>query len=201
MTSFAWWSVRHRWWVIGGWVASVLLLAGLSLAAGDQDQIVVHVTDGTVTDPAVTRQLDAMFTRVARLPHVVSVASPYDSHGQAISRDARTAFADVTFDEQANDLPVGTATTVIAVAQAARTPTLQVALLGQAIESSESSGPSQATAVGLGVAVLVLLVLFGSVAAMLMPIITVLVAVGAGISVNSLITHVRGASVGPSALW
>jgi putative drug exporter of the RND superfamily len=44
--------------------------------------------------------------------------------------------------------------------------------------------------VGLGVAVLVLLVLFGSVVAMLMPIITAGVALGAGISVNALITHV-----------
>jgi RND superfamily putative drug exporter len=221
MRSFAWWSVRHRWWVIGGWVALVLLLTGVSLAtggakydksvtlpsgygsqqaqallqrdfpqaAGDQDQIVVHVTAGTVTDPAVRRQLDALLARVARLPHVAGAASPYDSRGQAISRDARTAFAVVTFDEQANDLPAGAVTTVISTAQAARTPTLQVALLGQAIEQSESSGPSQATAVGLGVAVLVLLVLFGSVTAMLMPIITVLVAIGAGISVNSLVTH------------
>ena len=96
----------------------------------------------------------------------------------------------MTFDEQANDLPAGAVTAVVNTAQAARTPTLRVALLGEAIEQSESSGPSQATAVGLGVAVLVLLVLFGSVAAMLMPIITVLVAIGTGISVNALITHV-----------
>ena len=81
-------------------------------------------------------------------------------------------------------------TTVISTAQAARTPTLRVALLGEAIEQSESSGPSQATAVGLGVAVPVLLVLFGSVTAMLMPLITALLAIGAGISVNALITHV-----------
>jgi RND superfamily putative drug exporter len=222
MRAFAWWSVRHRWQVIGGWVALVLLLAGVSLAAGgakynnnvtlpsgygsqqaqallqrdfpqaagDQDQIVVHVTTGTVSDPAVRARLDAMFSRVARLPHVVGVASPFGSRGQAISHDAKTAFAVVTFDEQANDLPAGAVTTVIDTALAARTPILQVALLGEAIENSESSGPGQATVVGLGVAVLVLLVLFGSVVAMLMPIITAGVAIGAGISVNALITHV-----------
>jgi RND superfamily putative drug exporter len=222
MRSFAWWSVRHRWQVIGGWVALVLVLTGVSLAgggakystsvtlpagygsaqaqallqrdfpqaAGDQDQIVVHATAGTVNGPAVRRQLDAMFARLARLPHVAGVAGPYDSRGQAVSRDGRTAFAVVTFDEQASDLPPGAVTTVIGAAQAARTPTLRVALLGQAVESSESSGPSQATAVGLGVAVLVLLVLFGSAVAMLMPLVTVLVAIGAGISVNSMITHV-----------
>jgi putative drug exporter of the RND superfamily len=162
MRAFAWWPVRHRWQVIGGWVALVLLLAGVMLAtggakynnnvtlppgygsqqaqallqrdfpqaAGDQDQIVVHVTTGTVSDPAVRARLDAMFSRVARLPHVVGVASPYGSRGQAISRDAKTAFAVVTFDAQANDLPAGAVTTVIDTAMAARTPILQVALLG-----------------------------------------------------------------------
>jgi RND superfamily putative drug exporter len=219
---FARWSVRRRWWVIGGWAALVLLLAGLSLAAGgasydnnvtlpasygsqqaqallqrhfpqaagDQDQIVVHVTAGTVTEPAVRGRLAAMLARVARVPHVAGVASPYDSHGQAISRDRRTAFATVTFDQQANDLPDSAVTAVIAAARAARTPTLRVELLGEAIEQTESAGPSQATAVGLGVAVLVLLVLFGSVVAMLMPILTVLVAIVAGISVDALISHV-----------
>jgi RND superfamily putative drug exporter len=174
--------------------AQALLQRDFPQAAGDQDQIVVHVSAGTVAGPAVRARLSAMLARVERLPHVVRVASPYDSHGQAISRDAKTAFAVVTFDAQADDLPAGAVTAVIAAARAAtraaRTPTLQVALLGQAIESSESSGPSQATAVGLGVAVLVLLVLFGSVTAMLMPLLTVLVAIGAGISVNALITHV-----------
>ncbi len=221
MRSFAQWSVRHRRWVIGGWLAAVLVLVGLSQAtgasyndnvtlpsgygsqqaqtllnrhfaraAGDQDQIVVHVSTGTVTDPAIRDYLDAMFNHVARLPHVASVASPYDSQGQAISHDGRTAFATVTFDAPANDLPNSAVQTVIRTAQAARSPTIQVALLGEAIENTESSGPGQATFVGLGVAVLVLLVLFGSVIAMLMPILTVLVAIGAGISVNAFISHV-----------
>jgi len=210
--AFAEWPARHRWWVIGGWLALVLVLAGLSRAAGgaafnnnvslppgygsqqaqallqrhfaqaagDQDQIVVHVTAGAVTDPTVRGRLQAMFARVARLPRVAGVASPYDSRGQAISRDARTAFATVTFDAQANDLPNGAVEAVIAAALAARSRSLQVALLGQAIENSESSGPSQATFVGLGVAVLVLLVLFGSAVAALLPIVTVLSRSGPG---------------------
>lgn len=221
MSRFAWWSVRHRWWVVGGWATLVLVLAGLSQAvgavynssvtlpagygsqqaqvllqehfaqaAGDQDQIVVHVTAGTVTDPPVRDRLQAMFARVARLPRVVGVASPYDSRGQAISRDAATAFATVTFDAQANDLPNGAVMAVINTARAARTPALQVELIGQAIENSESSGPSQATPAGLGIAVVVLLVLFGSVVAMLMPILTALAAIAAGISVNAFISHV-----------
>lgn len=174
----------------GSQQAQALLATHFPQAAGDQDQIVVHVTAGTVTDPAVRDRLQAMFARVARLPRVTGVASPYDSSGQAISRDARTAFATVTFNAQANDLPDDAVEAVVSTALAARSPTLQVALNGEAIENTESFGPGQATFVGLGVAVLVLLVLFGSVVAMLMPILTVLVAIGAGISVNALVSHV-----------
>lgn len=231
MKRFAAWSVRHRWWVIGGWVALVvgllltsqaaggatfknnftfsgydsqraqaLLREHFPQAAGDSDQIVVHVSAGTVNDPAVHARLDTMFADVARLPHVVGVADPYGSHGQAVSKDAKTAFAIVTFDAQANALPKDAVAKVIDTAEAARTPTTQVELLGQAVTQSESSGPSQATAVGLGVSVLVLLVLFGSVAAMLMPLLTALTAIAAGIGANALISHAMDMNTATEAI-
>jgi putative drug exporter of the RND superfamily len=219
--SFAWWSVRHRQWVVVGWLVLVLGLGALMVtigsaysnevnlpssygsqqaetlldqrfpqAAGDQDLIVVHSSPDAVTDPVIRHRVDAMLAKVARLPRVVDVASPYAAGSGAISSDGRTAFATVTFNANANDLPSGPVNTVISTAQAARAPGLQVALLGEAVENSESSGPSIATAVGLIIAVLVLLVLFGSVIAMLMPILTALIAIGAGISVNALVSHV-----------
>jgi RND superfamily putative drug exporter len=220
MQAFARWSVRHRWWVIGGWVVLVLGLVVLSRlaggavyrddlsfsgydsqdaravlerefpsAAGDSDQIVFHTVSGRVTDPVVRDRMQAMFEQVAQLPRVVGVTDPYASDGQAVSTDQGTAFATVTFDAQASDLPEHAIRAVIDTAQAARTPTVRVELGGQAIEQTESSGPSLATAVGLAVAVLVLLVLFGSVTAMLMPILTALIAIAAGVSVNALVSR------------
>jgi putative drug exporter of the RND superfamily len=220
MQAFAAWSVRHRWWVIGGWVVLVVALAVLSRAAGgavhtnsfsfsgydsqearavlerefprtagDVDQIVFHTEQGQVTDPAVRDRMQAMLAQVARLPHVAAVTDPYAPGGQSVSRDGRTAFAAVTFDAVANDLPVDAISAVIDTAGAARSTGLQVELGGQAIQRTESAGPGLATAFGLGAAVLVLLVLFGSVTAMLMPILTALVAIAAGVSVNALISH------------
>jgi RND superfamily putative drug exporter len=158
-------------------------------AAGDSDQIVFHTVSGRVTDPVVRDRMQAMFEQVAQLPRVVGVTDPYASDGQAVSTDQGTAFATVTFDAQASDLPEDAIRAVIDTAQAARTPTVRVELGGQAIEQTESSGPSLATAVGLAVAVLVLLVLFGSVTAMLMPILTALIAIAAGVSVNALVSR------------
>lgn len=222
MRTFAWWSVRHRWWVVGGWVALAALLAGLSTAvggakyadgvdladgygsqqvqellerdfpqaAGEQVRVVVQATDGRVVDLTVREQLEAMLARVAELPHVADVTSPYASQGQAISGDQRTAFAVVTFDQSADDLPDDAVPAVIETAETPRAPALDVALIGQAVQPTEAGGPGVETIVGLGVAMLVMLVLFGSVVAMLVPMVTVLVAIAAGISVNSMVTHV-----------
>lgn len=221
MQTFAAWSVRHRWWVIGGWVLLVVALAVVSRAAGgavetnsfsfsgydsqdaravlerefprtagDVDRIVFRTDPGQVTDPAVRSRMQAVFAEVARLPHVAAVTDPYAPGGQSISGDGHTAYASVTFDAEANDLPVEAISAVIDAAGAARADGLQVELGGQAIQRTESAGPGLATAFGLGAAVLVLLVLFGSVTAMLMPILTALVAIAAGMSVNALVSHV-----------
>jgi RND superfamily putative drug exporter len=220
MQAFAQWTVRRRWWVIGGWLVLVLALTALARlsggavysndfrftgydsqaarvlleqqfpsAAGDSDQIVFHTTAGKVTDPAVHETVQAMIARVARLPHVVGVSDPYAPPGQAIARDGATGFATVTFDTDANGLPEDAVTRVIDSARAARTATLQVELGGQAIEQTVSAGPGAATFAGLAAAVLVLLLLFGSVTAMLMPIITALLAILAGTQVNALISR------------
>lgn len=159
-------------------------------AAGDSDQIVFRTETGSVTDAAVQDRMRSMFAELERLSHVVTVTDPYASNGQAISKDGKTAFATVTYDAKANDLPEEAITAVISTAQTARTSTVQVEMGGPAVQQTESGGPGLATGVGLVVAALVLLVLFGSVTAMLMPILTALVAIAAGISVNALISHV-----------
>jgi RND superfamily putative drug exporter len=229
MDAFARWSVRHRWWVIGGWLALVAVVLGLSqlaggahyrdnftfpdsdsetaqliaqhdfpAASGDADQIVFHTATGTIVDPAVRDRVQPMLASIAALPHVTQVSSPFAP--QAISRDRTTAFATLTFDAQASSLPPPAITRVIDTAQATATPTLQVELGGQAIEQARSSGPGPLTIVGLAAAVVVLLVLFGSVTAMLMPIMTVVVAIGAGSGVNGLITHLMDVGTATEAI-
>ncbi|NUR57781.1 MAG: MMPL family transporter [Catenulispora sp.] len=225
MRAFGRWTVRHRWWVIGGWVALVGVLLGLSQVAGgakfqnafafpksdsqtaqaivardfpsvsgDVDRIVFHTASGTVRDSAVRELAQPMLEKVATLPHVVDVVSPYTSNAQSISRDGATAFASVTFDAAAKDLPTSAISNVVDTARSASTSSLQVELGGQAIAEVESSGPGPLMAIGLGASALVLLLLFGSVTAMAMPLVTVLVALGAGSSVTGLVTHVMSIS-------
>jgi len=219
------WTTTHRKYVLIGWVllliainafaqsagttysnnftlpgsdaqrASDLLEHSYPAQAGDRDTIVFKVSHGTVSDPAVRARMSAMFARVARLPHVTAVISPYAgaSAGKAISANGQIAFATVVFNEKANLLPKSAPERVVAVAKAAarggRDP-IQVELGGQAIEQTEQVGFGLSTAVGLLAAIVVLLLTFGSLTAMGLPIVTALLGLGTGLGVIALFTHV-----------
>jgi RND superfamily putative drug exporter len=105
-----------------------LLESRFPAQAGDADQIVFHTPQGRITDPASRARIAPVLARIARLPHVTGVISPYASAGgQAISRDGRIAFATVTFDEQAAALPKPAVERVVAAARGGRPRTIAAA--------------------------------------------------------------------------
>jgi RND superfamily putative drug exporter len=159
--------------------ATDLLKRDFPAQSGDDDQIVLDVRQGRVTDPAVRARVAPVLDKVARLPHVSGVVSPYGPRGaQAISSDGKTAFATVNFDERANALPKSSIDRVIATADSARSQQLQVELGGQAIEQAQRVSLGTASVVGLAAAIVVLLITFGSFLAMGLPIVTALLGLG-----------------------
>jgi RND superfamily putative drug exporter len=216
------WSTTHRRLTVLGWVALLIVInviahsAGTSYSnnftlpnsdaqrasdllqrsfpaqAGDRDTIVFKVTSGTVSDPAVRARMAATFAKVAKLPHVTAVISPYGgaAAGKSISANGKIAFATVVFNEKANLLPKSAPERVVEVAKAAARPGLDVELGGQAIEQTEQAGFGISTAVGLLAAIIVLLLTFGSFVAMGLPILTALFGLGTGLAVIALFTHV-----------
>jgi putative drug exporter of the RND superfamily len=216
------WSTTHRKYVVLGWLALLLVVnafaqsAGTTYSnnftlpnsdaqraadllqksfpteAGDRDTIVFKVSSGSIENPAVRSRMNTMFARVARLPHVTTVISPYAgaAAGRSISADGKIAFATVVFDEKANLLPKSAPERVVRVARAAARPALQVELGGQAIEATEQAGFGLSTAVGLLAAIVVLLLTFGSLIAMGLPIVTALFGLGTGLGAIALFTHV-----------
>jgi RND superfamily putative drug exporter len=162
--------------------ATDLLKREFPTQAGDVDQIVLYTPEGKVSDTRVRARVEPMLGRVARLPEVTGVESPYaPGAGKATSRDGRIAFATVTFDQRANDLSKETVQRVISTAQAARAPGLQVELGGQGIEQAQQPSFGFASAVGLMAAIVVLLITFGSLTAMGLPILTAIFGLGTGV--------------------
>jgi putative drug exporter of the RND superfamily len=167
--------------------ATDLLRHEFPAQSGDSDQIVLHVSRGRIGDPAVRERVTPVLARVARLPHVTAVQSPYRVSGpQALSPDGRTAFATVAFDERADALPKSAVNRVIDVARSARTRNLQIELGGRAIQEAHRPSLGAATAVGLVAAAAVLLFTFGSLVAAGLPIITALLGLGSALGLIGL---------------
>jgi RND superfamily putative drug exporter len=223
------WCFRRRAWVLIAWLALLVLLgvtgravgsaysdtltlpgtgstAALNLMgkafpghAGDQDTIVWRASDGVRT-PSVEARITAMLRKVAAAPAVASVTSPYTARGAAqVSRDGHIAYATVVFDTQANSVPPSDVTRVVHLAEAARAPGLQVDLGGQAVENALRPSIGISAAVGVVAAAVVLLIAFGSLLAMLVPLVIAIAALASGLMTVGLATHaVSIPSIGPT---
>jgi putative drug exporter of the RND superfamily len=167
-----------------------LLQAAAPRQAGDQERIVIHTTDGTpVTDPAVQATVEAMMAKVEQLPHVSVVEGPYTAVGaHQISADKQTAFINVTFDVQGQNVTAAHAKTFVNTALTAQGPHLQVAVSGQVAEEADRQSFGGA---GLGIllAALVLLLVFGSLFAMALPLLSALASLGTAIGVIGILSN------------
>jgi putative drug exporter of the RND superfamily len=220
MRRFATWTTTHRRTVILGWVAALVLIAfaagsagsafseNFSLPSSDSQRAVdllenrfpaqsgetatiVFRAEGGADSPAVERTMTAAFAKIEQVPHVSEVASPYAGDGAgAIGEDGEVAYATVQFDEHGDQIGKDNVERVIEIAQGAAGPGLEVELGGQPIEETQQEEGDTSFAIGLLAAIVILLFTFGSVVAMGLPILTALFALGVGLSLVTLGTHV-----------
>lgn len=171
--------------------ATALLTQAFPGRSGDSDTIVWHTAKGTVRATDVQERLTKALDKVAALPGVASVTSPYGTDGAArISDDGHTAYATVTFGRQAQDIGTGEAQAVVDAAKQAASDNVEVELGGSAIALTEPTTTHLSELVGVAVAAVVLLLAFGSLFAMFLPIITALVSVGTAYMGIVLLGHV-----------
>jgi RND superfamily putative drug exporter len=168
-----------------------LLEAVTPKVSGDIEQVVFETSHGAhVTDPAIEARIKAMVAELAEVPHVSNVVTPYEPLGAAhISKSGTIAFVTVTFDQQAQNLPTTLAKKFVNTAQAADNADLHVAVSGQVGEAANK--PSLGgTGIGIILAGVVLLLVFGSIFAMALPLISALVSLGTAIGLVGLLSHV-----------
>ncbi|HWW66812.1 MAG TPA: MMPL family transporter [Solirubrobacterales bacterium] len=214
------WCTTHRRTVILSWIVALIAIgfaagsAGSSfsqnfeLSSSDSQRAVdllkkrfpaqsgdtatiVYRAPGGVGAPAVKRRMRAVFAEVEGVPHVSGVSSPYGGAGTAaIGKNGEIAYATVQFDQPTNKLPKEDIRRVIDIGEAAAGPGLQVELGGQPIEQARQEKGNTSFGIGLLAAIIVLLITFGSVVAMGLPVLTALFALGVGLSLVTLGTHV-----------
>jgi putative drug exporter of the RND superfamily len=153
---------------------------------------IVFKADGGVESAAVKSKMEGVFADVAKLPHISEVASPYEGGAAAISKNGKIAYATVQFDVSTDKLEKDDLKKLISTSRAAAGSGLQVDVGGQPIEEvrSEEEGGDSTFAIGLLAAIVILLLTFGSVVAMGLPLVTALFALGVGLSLVTIGTHV-----------
>jgi RND superfamily putative drug exporter len=221
MRRFASWTTSHRAVTIVGWVVALFVMLFVAGAvgsdfseefslpssdskdaldllenrfpaqAGDSVQIVYKAESG-VEAPAVRQKMEGVFKKVAALPHVSEVSSPYEKGGAgAVSEDGKIAYATAQFNVTTDKLNDGEVKKIVDAARGASGDGLKVETGGASVEEVRGEEEeSFSEGIGILAAIVVLLISFGSVVAMGLPILTALFALGIGVSVITLFTHV-----------
>jgi RND superfamily putative drug exporter len=220
MRSFATWTTGHRKTVLFGWIAALIIIGGISgsvgadfteefkLPASDSKEAfdlletkfpaqsgetsqIVYRADSGVESPAVKKTMEGVFAQIEKFPHVSEVASPYEEGGAAaVSDDGKIAYATIQFDVANTKLDKEKTREIIKIAQGAEGNGLEVQLGGNPVQEAEQEEGDSSFLIGLMAAVIILLLTFGTVVAMGLPIITALFALGVGLSLVAIGTHV-----------
>jgi len=219
MRRLADWCFTHRFVVLGGWIAALMLavflqssigsnyssgsrLSGTQSAtaqdllrraapgvSGDTERIVFATKHGGVTQAAVKAQVQATIAKVAQLPGVSGVVSPYSPAGaKQISRTGAVAFATVNFSKDAKSISASEATQFVNAARSSNGANLQVDVLGEVAASTNPSS-SNSTLFGVAAALVVLFLVFGSLLAALLPLLSTGIALASALSVIGVLSN------------
>lgn len=164
--------------------------------------IVFAATTGSIDQPAVRTAMEQLATQVSSLGSVGSVVTPYQAPNAAqqglISPNKEVGRIQVRFKSKANEVPAADVKTLVDDVQRANSGSITVGVGGQVIEFSDRE-PPKSEGVGVLVAILIMLIMFGSVVAAGLPILTALLGLGAGISLVTISANVLDiATFGPT---
>jgi RND superfamily putative drug exporter len=169
-----------------------LLTKNFPAASGEGDQVVIQATHGaTVRSSQVRTAVADALAKVAKVPGVEAVGSPYSTEGAAqVSKDGTIAFATVSWDKQPAAVTTSDAKRLIKAAESADRSDVRISLGGQAITNSESASTGLSVGVGVVAALIILLIVFGgALLSSLMPLVTAALALVIGTSLIGLLTH------------
>ena len=133
----------------------------------------------------------AALAKVATVPGIESVASPYASSGAAqISRDGTIAFARVSWDKPSTQVTTADAGKLIAAAESADGPDVRISLGGPSVETSERPSIGISVVVAVVAALVILLIVFGgALLSSLLPLVTAGLALVIATSLIGLLSH------------
>jgi RND superfamily putative drug exporter len=156
---------------------------------GYAGQIVFHARHGTVTQQQAA--VNQATTNIGKLPHVTKAVSPFSSSDSGmVSKDGTIAYASATWKVNPNSLGTSYLHRLDDAVKPATSAGLQVAYGAGAGQIGQTTNDRTSEAIGLGCALLLLLFMFGSLITAMIPLISAIFSVGAGLALLGLLASV-----------
>lgn len=208
-------SARRHWVVILAWLIVLLVLLGLRSTFGGTfvnnytvpgsqssqgldllqkqfpsqggyaGQIVFHAKSGTVS--AQSTAVNAAMTNVAKLPRVLAANSPLAGSTPRVSKDGTIAYGTASWSVVPASLDKNYLKQLDTAVAPARSAGLQVEYGGGAGQIGQATDDKKSEVIGLTCALLLLLFMFWSITAALMPLLSAVFSVLAGLSLVGLL--------------
>ena len=170
-----------------------LLQANAPAQSGDTEQVVVASANGaTLNTPAVHARVNALLAKLATLPDVTGVVSPYSAGARAQMNASHTvAFANLNYGKVADNVPASAPQQLVSTARSFDSSQLTVSVGGQ-VASNANKASLGGVYYGVIAAAVVLFLVFGSLLAMTLPLLSAVLALFASLGVIGMLSHVIG---------
>jgi putative drug exporter of the RND superfamily len=159
--------------------------------ANGSSPIVLHAYHGKLTEAKYANAVDQAAADVAKAPNVASVVNPLTPQGaSALSKDQATGYLSVTLAVSPGELSVSEAETIVDAANPAKQAGLQVETGGQLGQKVSKPATESSELIGIIAAMIILTFAFGTITAMILPIVNAIVALLSSLAIIRLLGHV-----------
>jgi RND superfamily putative drug exporter len=164
--------------------------------ANGSSPIVVHVSNGKLTDSKYASAVNQAATDVAKQHDVASVVNPLTSQGaSALSKDQATGYLSVTTSVTPGAMSIDDAQNIIdAAATPAHAAGIQVETGGQLGQKVSKPATESSELIGIIAAMVILTFTFGTVVSMLLPILNAILALASTLAIIRILSHVMTVS-------
>ena len=150
-------------------------------ASGDTANVVFAVDSGTLREPARRAAIERTVQEIRSQPHVTSAPNPFAQGSGQLSRDARIAYVPVQYDDTAAALGKEPGERLAQVSALGDRTGLEVSRNGAVVDQAEQTTAPIGELIGVAVAIIVLTLVFRSVAAMTLTLVSALIALAGGL--------------------
>jgi putative drug exporter of the RND superfamily len=150
-------------------------------AAGDTANVVFAVESGTLGEPERRAAIERTVEEIRTQPHVTAAPGPFEPRSGRLSKDGRIAFVPVQYDDTAPALGEEPGQRLEQVSEIGEQAGIEVSRNGAIVDQAEQAMAPIGELIGIAVAMIVLTLVFRSVAAMALTLISALIALAGGL--------------------